>query len=123
MLPVNFDTLAAEYPELRPVWAALRDWFSRHGLKRYAELELMKNAAPAVNPFVFLDALRAMMAAGMLEKAYKVRAPSGDFLEGEYRSRTEIPETLPDRLHRYTINTDQAEVIPGYRWEVARGKS
>src|SRR5262249_30042283 len=99
MSPINFDTFATERPELAPVWTGLKSWFASNHFKRYAELDLIKKAVPDENSIALLDAINTMIGAGMLERALKVRAPSGELLAGEFRTRKDIPEELPDRFH------------------------
>lgn len=53
----------------------------------------------------------------MLATAYRVKLPGGYLLEGEYDRPDKIPRWLPDRDHNHEINTDEADIVSGYRWE------
>jgi hypothetical protein len=116
--PLNFDTLADAHPGYNLVWILLRDWFRRHGAKRYAETAFFKRAVPAsaVAPELFNSAIEVMLNARMLESAYRVRAPDGSLLEAEFTDRNDIPATLPDRMGHTQVETSECEVVAGYRW-------
>ena len=117
MSPINFDLLRAEYPEFGEVWSALQGWFERNRRKRYVELSALLRALPDVDKVQAVLAFQKMLERGMLATAYKVKSPSGDLLEGEYDWPDDVPDRLPARDHSHYVDTDEADIVSGYRWE------
>ena len=117
MSPINFDTLQSEHPEFAAVWSALRRWFDSNWRNRYVELSVLLRALPEVDRLDLVLAIQTMIDQGMLATAYKVRSPSGDLLEGEFDLPDEVPDRLPERDYSRYVDTDEADIVSGYRWE------
>ena len=118
MSPIDFDRLQAEHPEFLATWQALRGWFASNWRKQYVELSVLKRALKkTTNPLELILAISKMAEHGMLEIAYRVKSPAGDLLEGEYPRPDLVPASLPDRDHSGWIDTSEADVVSGYRWE------
>jgi hypothetical protein len=117
MSPINFDILQSEYPEFEAVWPMLRTWFDKNWRKRYVELSVLLRALPQLDRLDLVLAIQAMIDRGMLATAYKVKSPGGDLLEGEFDQPDKVPPRLPDRDYSRYINTDEADIVSGYRWE------
>jgi hypothetical protein len=117
MSPINFETLQAEYPQHAPAWGALRGWFVQNSRKRYVELAVLLRALKGrVEPTDLITALRIMIERGMLAVAYRVRAPGGYLLEGDFEEPDQIPDELWDRDSSRKIPADETELVSGYRW-------
>lgn len=117
MSPINFDLLQAEYPDFADVWAALRGWFAKNAKKKYIELTVLLRALPQVDRLRLILGLQAMIDSGMLEVAYRVKAPGGYLLEGDYEEPTRIPAELWDIDGSGLIRKDESDIVSGYRWE------
>ena len=118
MLPINFDILQADYPEYAPMWVALRRWFDANWRKRYIELSVLVRALPEVESIDLLLAIRKMIDRGMIATAYRVKAPGGSLLEGDFEEPDKIPRKLWDRDHSRRVSTAEGDLVSGYRWEV-----
>src|SRR5262245_9772468 len=119
MSQINFDTLQTDHPDYAAAWAALRSWFAQNWRKQYVELSVILRALPQVNRRDLVLAIDAMVEAGMLAMAYRVKAPGGYLLEGEYEEPDKIPEELPDRDYSGMVRTAESDIVNGYRWEPA----
>lgn len=117
MLPINFDILRAEYPEYAAEWKSLREWFTRNWRKRYVELSVLARALPELDRLALVQAIQAMVDNSMLAVAFRVKAPGGYLLEGEFEGLDQIPPELPDRDYSGHVDTAEADVVSGYRWE------
>jgi hypothetical protein len=117
MSPINFDALQVKYPDYAPVWEALRRWFATNSPKRYVELAVLLRALSQVEAPDLVLALDAMIESGMLKTAYRVKAPGGYLLEGEYEEPDQIPAKLPDRDYSHFIRRGEGDLVSGYRWE------
>ena len=119
MSPIDFDFLQAEHPEFADIWPELRRWFSRNWRKQYVELSVLLRALPHLDRRDLILAIQTMIERGMLSMAYRVKAPGGYLLEGEYEEPDQIPKELPDRDYSGSIRTAEGDIVSGYRWEPA----
>lgn len=117
MSPINFEILQAEYPEYAATWRALRDWFSHNWRKRYIELSVLLRALRHVDKMDVIMAIHTMVERGMLEIAYRVKAPGGYLLEHDFDRPDKVPPELPDRDFSGTVKTAESDIVSGYRWE------
>jgi hypothetical protein len=120
MLPIDFDRLQSDLPEYEAVWAALRVWFSKNWRKKYVELAVLQRAFPGVDKVDLVLAISEMISRRMLASAYRVKAPGGYLLEGDFDEPDKIPKELPDRDSSGNVQTDEADIVTGYKWESAR---
>jgi hypothetical protein len=119
MSPINFDILQTDCPQFRSVWTALGNWFAVNWRKRYVEWTVLLRALQDIDRFELLLAIEAMIDHDMLSTAYKVKAPGGYLLEGEFDGLDEIPNELPDRDYSGRIRTAEGDVVTGLRWNRA----
>lgn len=117
MSRIDFDTLQADFPEFRDVWSALRRWFDRNQSRRYVELSALLRALPEVEKLDIILAVHTMTERGMLVTAYRVKAPGGYLLEGDFDEPDQIPDSLPDRDFSGYIPTAESDIVTGVRWE------
>lgn len=119
MAPINFGILLADYPEYANEWKALKGWFDRNPGVQYVELSVLLRALPAADQYRLVLAIQTMVERGMLELSYRVKAPGGYLLEGEFSEPDEIPARLPDRDFRRYIQTAESDIVSWYRWASA----
>lgn len=123
MSPIDFDTLQADYPEYATAWAALREWFASNWRKQYVELSVLlraiKRLSPSISDLDVILAIQTMVEHRMLALAYRVKAPSGELLEGDFERPDKVPAELPDRDHSGYVKSEEADIVSGYRWEPA----
>ena len=112
MKPINFDELMSDFPHQVPVWLALMHWFATAGESGYVDLVSLYRAIPTVNPIALIEALNEMVQVGVLERVWKLRAPSGELLPGEWRSWRELPVLGP----AYTGLLASSVLVSGFRW-------
>ena len=117
MSPINFGILRADHPEFVDVWPKLQSWFDKNCRKRYVELSVLLRALSGVDRLRAVLAIQKMIESGMLAVAYKAKTPDGDLLEGEYDWPDEVPDRLPSRDYSHFIDTDETDIVSGYRWE------
>lgn len=117
MSPINFDVLQDSYPDLADVWDALRSWFARHGRWQYVDLPLLlRGMPPHIDRVRLIVGLQGMIDQGMLATAYRVKAPNGELLEGDFDEPDQIPPELPSRDYSELIRTADGDIVSGYRW-------
>src|SRR5262245_12520805 len=115
MSPINFGLLLADYPEHATIWAALRGWFDRNWRKQYVELTVLARALKgSVEPTAMVAAIRIMIARGMLAVAWRVKAPGGYLLEGDFDEPDQIPDEMWDRDSSRKLPIDEGELVSGY---------
>ncbi len=113
---IDFAALESGYPEYSNVWPVLRKWFSDNWSKQYVELSVLLRTVSKADHLDAILAIQTMVENGLLEMAYRVRAPGGYLLEKDFGGPDEIPDELPDRDHAGSIKTAEADVVSGYRW-------
>ena len=119
MSPIDFDLLQDKLPQYSGVWPLLRDWFASNSRKQFAELKIFARNVPANLHPELAFAIAAMVDLGYLTPAYRVRAPGGYLLEGEFESVENIPSELPDRDFSSIIRTSESDLVTGFRWKAS----
>lgn len=119
MSPINFDSLRAEHPEYADVWSALQRWFRNNSRKEFAELSVLLRALLGIDRMELVLALQHMVDSGMMEITYRLKAPDGHLLEGEYPEPDLVPAELMDRDYSGYVRREDGTVVSGYRWETA----
>ena len=111
MLPTNFDTLAAEYPKVRPALVELRHWIRSH--PDWDIIEPRKIAADVreIDTVALAYALHLLVRHGFFRQVYMVETPSGVLADARYEDPGQIPKNLPDRFNRY-FETAEADIVP-----------
>lgn len=111
MLPSNFDTLAAERPDLAPTLTRIAEWVRRHPDWHLLDPRELARQLRDVDSLSLGFALRFLVQRGILRRVYMVATPSGVLAEGEFTDLRQIPAVLKDRFNN-SFDTSDAEIVP-----------
>ncbi|MGA2001287.1 MAG: hypothetical protein ABSG52_14955 [Terriglobales bacterium] len=111
MLPTNFDTLAAEHPQLKRALLEIREWIRTHPDWNVLDPRVLSESLRKVDSFTLAYALHLLVQHGLLRQVYMVVTPSGVLAEGEYDDPKKIPLKVPDRFNNY-FETSEADIVP-----------
>jgi hypothetical protein len=114
MLPTNFDTLANENSEFRPVLGKLKEWVERHSDWSVLDPEILVRDLRDVDPFLLSVILLELVRKGLYRQVYMVKTPSGVLAEDEYDDPRQIPPRVRDRSYRYFSPMD-TEIVPVFK--------
>ena len=113
MLPTNFDTLADENSDFRPVLSRLREWVEKHSDWSVLDPRILARDLH-VDPLVLSVVLLELVRMGLYRRVYMVETPSGVLAEGEYDDPRKIPDRVPDRSYHY-FNPMDTEIVPVFK--------
>jgi hypothetical protein len=111
MLPTNFDTLASENSDLRPVLGRLKEWVERHQTWSVLDPRILARDLRDVDPFQLSLVLLELVRAGLYRRVYMVETPSGVLAEGEYDDPRKIPDRVADNFCNY-FDPMETEIVP-----------
>jgi len=83
------------------------------------ELSVLLRALSSIDRVELILALQHMVDSRMMEIAYRLKAPDGHLLEGEFSEPDQVPDELPDRDYSGYVRRKDGTVVSGYRWETA----
>ncbi|WP_149113757.1 hypothetical protein [Limnoglobus roseus] len=80
---------------------------------------MLLRALPRVNRAELIVALQLLVDNGMMEITYRLKAPEGHLLEGEFEEPDLVPDKLMDRDYSGYVLKKDGTVVSGYRWETS----
>jgi hypothetical protein len=114
MLPTNFDTLATENSDLKPVVGRLKDWVLRHSNLSVLDPKIVARDLDDVDPFLLTRVLVGLVKIGLYRRVYMVETPSGVLAEGEYEDPLQVPNRVADSFLNYFDPMD-TDIVPIYK--------
>jgi hypothetical protein len=117
MSQINFESLANELPELQPAWLRLEAWFDRNKRVKFIDIRRLAREIPEVDGEELALALQELVRHHFLQQIYRVETPDGKLLDDEFTSVSEIPDSMPYHFHADHFQTQEGDIIPGFRWE------
>ncbi len=111
MLPSNFDTLAAERPDLGPTLIRVSEWVHSHPDWNVIDPRELARQLRDVDSYALALALRYLVQKGVLRQVYMVVTPSGVLADGEYTDLRSVPERVRDRFNN-PFETAEADIVP-----------
>lgn len=119
MSRISFDTIAEQQPAMRDAIRALAGWVAERRGVRFIELGRIAADLRSVPPDALVVALYALADAGLVRQAFRLRDPSGEFLDDIYHDEHEVPlGWTPTADGRGEFTATPANVVEG--WEVLR---
>lgn len=122
MLPTNFATSRARYPQLATIFDAIEDWARANPQLHYLELGRFRQAKPQLGRAQVAVALSALVEDGILDEMIAVEAPTNYALaiasDGRTTALYESEDEIPDELYDTALTrfeTDEGELVPVYR--------
>jgi hypothetical protein len=106
MLPINFDFLASENPELEPAAIRLGEWANKHRTWGLIDPRAVSREIRDVDPFLLSFALHQLVVKGLFRQVYMVTTPTGALAEGEYDDPNNIPARLATGFEEYFDRDD-----------------
>ncbi len=122
MSRINSDLLNSAPPELRLELEKVRDWLDKRKRVRFIEPGRLLREIEGADLVKIALALNFLKQNHYLRQVFRVQAPNGTILEGDYDSPTKIPKSVPDQFHREMIDTDGADIVTGFLVEGSGGK-
>lgn len=110
MLPSNFDTLAAEQPDLAATLHSIGDWVRSHPDWNLIDPRELSRQLPDLPAIKLALALRLLVQHGFLKQVYMITTPSGVLADGAYDDPRRIPDVARDRFNQ-PFDTSEADVI------------
>lgn len=111
MLPTNFDTLASDNSDLRPVLARLKEWVERHADRTVLDPRILAKDLRDVDPFLLSVVLFELVRVGLYRRVYMVETPSGVLANQEYDDPRKIRESVADNFYNY-FDPTETEIVP-----------
>lgn len=115
MSQINFDTFRREAPDLKDVWSKLEHWINQNSSTPTLD---PRRLAIDLYPIPALDLARALsilVREHAVRQVYKVTAPNGVLLVGEFDDVHEIPDQLPDRTFDQFVDVRPSNIVPVFR--------
>lgn len=111
MLPSNYDSIAAERPNLAPVLRDISRWVRTHADWNLIDPRVLSKELRDVEPVRLAAALEALVDAGLLQQVFMIALPpTGTLAHGEYHSLEEIPDQVYDRFER-PVDTATGDIV------------
>lgn len=117
MSPINFGPLIAEHPRLLRAWRGLSLWFAKPALPQFIDVRRLAKDLPDIEPGDLALALGLMAEHGLVHQTYRVATPEGVLLDQDFSSPEEIPDRMPGRFYSSTFDTNEGDIVPGFRLE------
>lgn len=114
MLPTNFDTLANENSELRPVVRRVKEWVAGHADWSLLDPRVLARDLRDVDPYLLTLLLVGLVRIGLYRRVYMVETPSGVLAEGEYDDPLKIPKSVPDNFYE-PFDPMETDIVPVYK--------
>jgi hypothetical protein len=114
MLPTNFDTLASENSDLKPVLVKLKDWVERHSDWSILDPRIVARDLRDVDPYLLSRVLVGLVKIGLYRRVYMVQTPSGALADGEYDDPRKIPARVADNFFHY-FDPTETDIVPVYK--------
>jgi hypothetical protein len=114
MLPTNFDTLAIENSDLKPVVGRLKDWVRKHSTLSVLDPKLVARDLVDVDPYLLSKVLVGLVTIGLYRRVYMVETPSGVLAEGEYEDPLQVPNRVADSFLNY-FDPMETDIVPVYK--------
>lgn len=121
MSRITSDLLNSAPPELRLELEKVRDWLNDRKRVRFIEPGRLFREIEGVDGIKLARALIYLSQIHHLRQVYRVKAPNGTILEGDYESPIKIPKSVFDQFHRESIDTEQADIVTGFVLEGSGG--
>jgi hypothetical protein len=114
MLPTNFDILASENSDLRPVLVKLKTWVEKHSNSKILDPRIVARDLRDVDPYLLSRVLVGLVNMGLYRRVYMVQTPSGSLADGEYDDPRKVPERVADNFMHY-FDPTETDIVPIYK--------
>jgi len=114
MLPTNFDTLASDNSDLKPVIGRLKDWVIGHSDWSVLDPRVLARDLRDVDPYLLATVLVGLVKIGLYRRVYMVETPSGVLAEDEYDDPRKVPERVADSFFNY-FDPMETDIVPVYK--------
>lgn len=110
MLPINFESLAAQEPELRQVLGLLSGWIRAHPDWDILDPRVLALDLRLADTWLLSLALASLVSEGLYRPFYMVETPTGVLAEQRFANLQDIPPYIRDRWE-HEFATSGSEII------------
>jgi hypothetical protein len=74
----------------------------------------------AAEPEKLADAIKLLVEQGFAKRVYRLEDPGGHLLDEEFQSPFELPERISDRFDKHFFDTEDCELVSGFKLRSTR---
>lgn len=112
MSRINFDKIREQNPRLAETYNRIEYWLDSHPAASYVEPRRLSHDFPDLNISELSEALYVLTIDAGVKLAFKVKQPNGAFLPYVFDHASDIPDSLPDRLHEHFFDVGPDDIFP-----------
>ena len=114
MSRINAAVLKKAPVEFRPELQKVRQWINKRKHVDFIDPGQIYREIEGIDLVKLALSLHYLTENDCLRQVYRVQAPNGAYVDGDYESPAEIPSSVTDQFRGKKIGNQQANIVTGF---------